>query len=283
VHKSGGEGGLLEGKKAVVLGASSGIGWRIAERFAEEGAEVIVAARRLENLKRLAERIDGVALQCDLSDDAQVEALAEQAVERWGTLDIAVNSAGINRPALIRDLTPEILHEVAAVQFFGFYSFMRRMANAQAASGGGSLINVTSATAIMVPEGLAAYAGCKAGINFVTKIAAREYGPEQVRVNALAPSFVPTAMNGYGGMKPVDDARVEIDESLPLAQAFLDETPLARVITVDECADVAVFLASDLASAITGQVIPVDGGNHLARLPNFGPRRRRADSEGERG
>ncbi|MBW2233312.1 MAG: SDR family oxidoreductase [Deltaproteobacteria bacterium] len=74
-------------------------------------------------------------------------------------------------------------------------------------------------------------------------------------------------------MKPVDEARVEIDESVPLAEAFLDETPLERITTVDECADVALFLASSLSSSITGQVLPVDGGNHLCRLPNFGPPR----------
>jgi NAD(P)-dependent dehydrogenase (short-subunit alcohol dehydrogenase family) len=270
---------LLEGKKTLVLGASSGIGWRIAERFAEEGAEVLVAARRVDKLEKLASQIGGTALACDVSDDAQVRALADAAMERWGRIDAAVNSAGLNLPAMIRDLTPEILHQVAAVQFFGFYYFMRHMGNAQAASGGGSLINVTSATAIMVPEGIAAYSGCKAGINFVIKIAAREYGVDQVRVNALAPSFVPTAMNAYGGMTPTDDSHVEIDEELPIAQAFLDQTPLARIITVDECADVAVFLASDLSTAITGHVIPVDGGNHLTTFPSFGPKRRRAKQE----
>lgn len=267
-------GSLLKDKVAVVLGASSGIGWAIAERFAEHGAKVVVAARRLENLEKLASKIDGVPIRCDGSDFDQVEALASAAVEQLGGIDIAVNSSGLNRPSPIKDVTPEILEEVAGVQFFGFYYFMRHMCNAMAASGGGSLINVTSATAIAVPVGLAPYSGCKAGINFVTKIAAREYGPDQVRVNAMAPSFVPTAMNGFGGMTPVDEARVEIDEEVPIAAAFLDETPLERIITVDECADVALFLASDMSSSMTGQVIPVDGGNHLCRLPSFGPPRR---------
>ena len=79
----------------------------------------------------------------------------------------------------------------------------------------------------------------------------------KVRVNALAPSFVPTAMNAYGGMTPTDDSHVEIDEELPIAQAFLDQTPLARIITVDECADVAVFLASDLSTYMSGEVVSV--------------------------
>lgn len=267
---------LLENKVAVVLGASSGIGWATAERLAEHGARVVVAARRLENLEKLAAKIDGVAVQCDGSDFHQLESLAKTTLERFGSLDVAINSAGVNRPSPIKDITPEIMEEVAGVQFFGATYFMRHFGNAMVESGGGSLINVTSATAIAVPLSLAPYSGAKAGVNFITKIAAREYGPDQVRVNALAPSFVPTAMNGFGGMTPIDEARVEIDEEAPVAQGFLDETPLARIITVDECADVALFLASDLSSSITGQVIPVDGGNHLCRLPNFGPPRRRS-------
>jgi 3-oxoacyl-[acyl-carrier protein] reductase len=267
--------GLLDGKKAVVLGASSGIGWRIAERFAEEGAEVMAAARREEKLENLVDKIGGVAIRCDVSDDSQVKALTDAALERWGRIDVAVNSAGLSGPGYIRDLTPEYLHDIAAVLFFGFYYFMRHMGNAMAATGGGSLINVTSATAIMVPEGNAAYSGCKAGINFASKMAALEYGPDQVRVNALAPSFVPTAMNMYGGMTPIDETRVELDEELPIVKGFLDETPLARIITVDECADVAVFLGSDMSSSITGHVIPVDGGNNLCRLPRWSPPRRR--------
>ena len=249
--------GLLENKIAVVLGASSGIGWAIAERFAEQGAKVVVAARRLEPLEKLASKIDGLAIQCDGSDFSQLESLAQNTLDRFGKIDIAVNSAGLNRPVAIKDLTPEIMEEVAGIQFFGATYFMRHFCNALAKSGGGSLINITSATAIAIPLSLAPYAGCKAGINFITKIAAREYGPDQVRVNALAPSFVPTAMNGYGGMQPTDEARVEINEELPIAQGFLDETPLARVITVDECADVALFLASELSSSMTGQIIPV--------------------------
>jgi len=268
-------GSLLDGKVAVVLGASSGIGWCIAERFASEGAKVVVAARRRDRLDQLAERIGGFAVRCDVSDDESVRALAEAARDRYGRVDVAVNSAGLNLPSPIRDVTPAILHEVAGVQFFGFFYFMRHLGNLMAAGGGGSLVNVTSATAILVPEGIAPYSGCKAGINFVTKIAAREYGPDQVRVNALAPSFVPTAMNAFGGMSLIDDCRVAIDESSPVAAAFLEETPLDRIVTVDDCADVALFLASDLSRSITGTIIPVDGGNHLARLPSFGPRRRR--------
>jgi 3-oxoacyl-[acyl-carrier protein] reductase len=259
--------GILDGKVAVVLGASSGIGWCIAERYREEGAELIIAARRTDQLDKLAEQIDATPIRCDVSQFDEVKALADAALERWGRIDICVNSSGVNRPSLIANVTPELLEEVAAVQFFGSFYFMRHFANAQAANGGGSLINITSATAIMIPVGLSPYSGCKAAANFVTKVAAREYGAAQVRVNALAPTFVPTAMNNYGGMTPIDDARVELEDT-GVGRAFINESPLGRITTVDDCADVAVFLASDLSASITGQVIPVDCGNHLMRLPN---------------
>lgn len=259
--------GLLDGKTAVILGASSGIGWRIAERFAEEGAELIVAARREDQLQKLAATTGALPLRCDGTSYEQLEQLAAAAVDRWGRVDVAVNSAGIVRMSYIKDITPEVLHEVAAIQYFGFIYFMKHMGNAMAAHGGGSLINITSATAIMIPLGLTPYSAAKAGINFATKIAAREYGPLGVRVNAVAPGFVPTAMNNYGGGVPVDDSHVDLPDDAPSAQAFIAETPLKRITTVDDCANVTLFVASDLSSNLTGQIIPVDGGNHLQRLP----------------
>ena len=266
----------MQDKVAIITGGGAGIGRACAARFVKEGMYVVIDDISREDGEATARDLGVIYEYGSVADEAHCRRLAEIALERWGRIDAVVNSAGLNLPAMIRDLTPDILQQVAAVQFFGFYYFMRHIGNAQAASGGGSLINVTSATAILVPENIAAYSGCKAGINFVIKIAAREYGPDQVRVNALAPSFVPTAMNAYGGMTPTDDSHVEIQEELPIAQAFIDQTPLARIITVDECADVAVFLASDLSAAITGHVIPVDGGNHLTTFPSFGPKRRRA-------
>lgn len=262
--------GLLEGKVAVVLGASSGIGWRIAEVFAEQGAELIIAARREDQLEKLADQIGATPVRCDVSQFDDVESLAAEALARWGRIDVCVNSAGINKRSLIADVTPELLSEVAAVQYFGAFYFVRHFANAQAANGGGSLINITSATAIMVPIGLSPYSSCKAAVNFLTKIAAREYGAAKVRVNALAPTFVPSAMNAYGGMTPIDDTRTDITDT-PVGRGFADESALKRVTTVDDCADVALFLGSDLSASITGQVIPVDCGNHLMRLPIIKP------------
>jgi len=260
--------GLLEHKTAVVLGASSGIGWRIAERFAEEGAELVVAARRMDKLEKLADKIGNATPRTvDIADHDGVGELAAWCLERWGHIDVVVNSAGIAAFSMIRDLTPELMRETIEVDYLGAFWAMKHFCSAMADNGGGSFINVTSATAILVPMGLSPYSGAKAGINFVTRIAAREFGTSHVRVNAIAPTFVPTAMNNYGGMTPIDDSRVDMSTGTFLSEAFANECAMKRVTTVDDCADVTVFLASDMSSSITGHIIPVDNGQCLMRLP----------------
>lgn len=260
--------GILSGKVGVVIGASSGIGWRIAERFAEEGARLIVAARREDNLKKLADQIGAIPMRCDVTKEADVKALADAAVKQWGRVDFSINSSGVVRPATIAEMPADLLKEVADVQFFGSFYFLKHFGNAHAAHGGGSVVSITSTTAILVPVAISAYSGCKAAVQFASKIAAREYGHAKVRFNCLAPTFVPTAMNSYGGLKPVDEARVDMSEETPISKAFIKESPLGRVTTVDDCANVALFLASDLSSSMTGQTLPVDCGNHLMRLPD---------------
>ncbi len=260
--------GLLEGKNVVILGASSGIGWRTAELFAEHGARQVVAARRIDKLERLAGATGATARACDITDHDDVKALVDFAAETMGGIDVAINSAGLNKAALIRDITPEMLEEITKIDFWGGYWFMKHFGAYLADHGGGSMVNITSTTAILVPLGQAAYSGSKAGINFVTKIAAREYGPDNVRVNALAPTFVPTAMNNFGGLTPIGDADADLDGESVIKDAYIEESALKRVTTVDDCANVALYLASDLSSSITGQVIPVDNGNHLRMLPN---------------
>jgi 3-oxoacyl-[acyl-carrier protein] reductase len=241
----------------------------MAELFAEHEAELVVAARRVDNLERLAAATGAAACRCDVADHDDVKALVDFAADRMGGIDVAINSAGLNMKSLIRDMTPEMLKTVTEVDFWGAFWFMKHFGAYIADQGsGGSLINVTSTTAILVPVKHAAYSGSKAGINFVTKIAAREFGPQGVRVNALAPTFVPTAMNDFGGLTPVDDARVDMNGETPITEAYIRESALRRVTTVDDCANVALYLASDLSSSITGQVLPVDNGNHLMRLPD---------------
>jgi len=247
--------GSLEGRVAVVMGGSSGFGLGIAERFVEEGAEVVISARSPDALAAAAETMGATALPCDLTSSAALEELASTVVGRFGSLDVAVNSAGFEGAAPVAQCEPELVEPMVATQFTGALYFIRHMANAMAAGGGGSLISISSLTASLVAEGYAAYAGAKAGINHVTKIAASEYGPSGVRINAVAPSLIETPMTA-----PI--------LGLPgVADAFIEETPLGRMGSVDDVVEAVLWLASDAASFITGQNLLIDGGTSLRRLP----------------
>ena len=187
--------GRFEGRTAVVAGGSSGFGLDAARSLISEGAGVVIAARNEERLRSVADEIGAVGVVCDIADNDSVAELAAVAVERFGRIDIAINSAGIEDQAPIRNLTPEKLEPMVTIQFTGAVYFIRHMAAAM--SEGGSIITVSSLTASLVPENYAAYAGAKAGINHVTRIAAAEYGPDGIRVNTVAPSIIETPMTRH--------------------------------------------------------------------------------------
>lgn len=246
----------LSGKTAVVLGASSGFGRAIAERFAEAGAKVLVAARRLELLEPLARSIDGEAVRCDITRDADVEALARTAIERFARLDIAVNSAGFEQLLPLRQLTPDRLDAMRQVQFDGALYFIRHMAAAMETRGGGSIVSISSLTAHRPASGLAAYAGSKRAVEYVSQIAALEYGADRVRVNCVAASLIETPMTAMMFKVPM------------VVEAMLRQTPLPRMGEVRDVVDAVHWLASDASSFVTGQTIRVDGGGSLTRLPS---------------
>lgn len=247
--------GMLDGRIAVVMGGSSGFGRGIAQRFADEGATVVISARSREALEAAAEEIGATALPCDLTSSPALAELAATVVERFGHLDIAVNSAGFEGAAPVAECEPELVEPMVATQFTGALYFIRHMANAMAAGRGGSLISISSLTATLVAEGYAAYAGAKAGINHVTKIAASEYGDRGVRINAVAPSLIETPMTApILGLPGVEEA-------------FVEETPLGRMGSVDDVVETVLWLVSDASSYITGQNILIDGGTSLRRLP----------------
>jgi NAD(P)-dependent dehydrogenase (short-subunit alcohol dehydrogenase family) len=246
----------LAGKSAVVLGASSGFGRAIAERFAEAGARVVVAARRLELLEPLAKELDGAALRCDIARDADVASLARFALERNGRIDIAVNCAGFEQMSPLRDLTPERLDAMRQVQFDGALYFMRHMANAMETRGGGSIVTISSLTAHRPAAGLAAYAGSKRAVEYVSQIAAVEYGAQRVRVNCVAASLIETPMTAAMFKLPM------------VTDAMLRQTPLPRMGEVRDIVEAVHWLASDASSFVTGQTLCVDGGGSLTRLPS---------------
>jgi 3-oxoacyl-[acyl-carrier protein] reductase len=246
----------LKGKVAVVLGASgkSNFGYAIAKRLARAGASVVVAARRLEPLKQLAEEIDGMAVACDVTDEGQIEALFAAAVERYGRVDIAVNSTGALVPGMIAELTAEQIRPTLEVSFIAPLLFFKHAAAAM--QEGGSVMTISSLTARLPFEGLAVYAGARAGIDYALKIAAVEYREKKIRFNSIAAGLIQTDMT---------DAL--FDEPAVL-DVHLKVTPAGRMGTLDDMAEAALWLANDKTSGfITGQTIDLAGGQQMGWMP----------------
>jgi NAD(P)-dependent dehydrogenase (short-subunit alcohol dehydrogenase family) len=248
----------LPGKVAVVLGASSrdGIGAAIARALREAGAELVVAARRVEPLAAVAQEMGARAMACDITEEDQLAALAHAVREQHGHLDIAINAAGTAHGRLIRDLTRADIERVTHVHFTGALLFIKHMAAAMTANDppGGAIVTLSSLTATLAGEGLALYAGTKAGVDHAVRVAALEYGRKGIRVNSLAPGLVRT---------PLTET---LFQSPGFERAFARESALGRITTATDVARAALWLSSDEAF-ITGQNIQVNGGASLRRLP----------------
>ncbi len=248
----------LEGKTAVVLGASgeSNLGTGIARRFAAEGANVVVAARRREALEKLAGEIGGTAVTCDVTREDDIESLFRTAADTYGGVDVAVYSAGIHAPGLIADITADDIRPTLETSFVGALLFFKHAAAAM--TGGGSVITISSLTARLPGPGLAAYAGARAGIDFALKVAAVEYGPQKVRFNSIAAGLIETDMTS--GFFTMDN----------IIEAHIRETPCGRMGTVDDIAEAALFLADETKSGyINGQLLDLAGGQQMGHLPRY--------------
>ncbi len=246
--------GRLAGKAAVVVGGSSGFGEAIARRFVAEGARVMIAARGEEKLRKVAAEIGAEPFVCDATDWHRLRALAEAALARFGGLDVAVNSAGYADVCPIEKLEPARVERMVAIQYTGALYFLQHMANAMAARGG-SIVTISSLTGTLVAEGHAPYAGAKAGINHVTRIAASEYGARGVRCNVVSPTTIETPM--IAEMFKTPGAR----------EAMVAEAPLGDLPEIEDVVNAVLFFASDESRYVTGQNVHVDSGGSLRRLP----------------
>ena len=250
--------GTLSGKTAVVVGASgeANFGNAIARRLSEEGANVVVSARRQEPLEVLASDIGGIAVSCDVTDESQLASLFATARETYGQVDIGVYSAGVHAADAIADISAEKILPTLQVSFVGALLFFKHAAAAM--DKGGSIITVSSLTARIPGPGLAAYSGARAGIDYAIKVAAQEYGAQKIRFNSIAAGLIETDMTSmFFGMDRV-------------IQAHIDATPSGRMGTLDDMAEAALFLADDSRSGyINAQVLDLAGGQQTGHLPKF--------------
>ncbi len=242
----------LEGKVAIVTGASRGIGREIALLFAKEGAQLVLTARSLDALQKLAQEITAfggkspMVFELDVKNAAKVEEMTDKTLDNYSRIDILVNNAGITRDGLFVRMSEDQWDEVLNTNLKGTFLCMRAASKAMMKQRAGRIINMASVIGLTGNAGQANYAASKAGIIALTKSLAKELGSRNVLVNAIAPGFIETEMT---------DAL-----SQETKQAILKNIPAACFGKPLDVAKTALYLASDESNYVTGQVITVDGG-----------------------
>lgn len=242
----------LNSKVAAITGAGSGMGKAMAERFAAEGAQLVLAdISGAEAEVAAAIGTAALAVRCDVAEEEDVAAMVAAAEQRFGRLDILVNNAGFGGPmAPLHEQDAASWDRIHAVNIRGVFLGMKYGAQAMIRAGGGAVVNVSSASGVVGWKGHGVYGAAKAGVNQLTRTGALDLAPHGIRVNAIAPGTI------WTGLVPASKQFAEPPEGTPRLAGI----PLDRWGLASEIANAALFLASDEASYITGTVLPVDGG-----------------------
>lgn len=246
-------GPLLADQTAVITGAAQGIGFAIAQLFIDEGAHVVIGDIDADAATAAATRLGGdaraIGVRCDVTSSDDVDALLAAGADAFGPVDVMVNNAGITRDATMRKMTEEQFDQVISVHLKGTWNGTRKAAAIMRERKKGAIVNLSSLSGKIDLVGQTNYSAAKAGVVGLTKAAAKEVAHDGVRVNAIQPGLIRTAMTEAMPQKAWDQKMTEI--------------PLQRAGEVSEVASVALFLASDLSSYMTGTVLEVTGGRFM--------------------
>ena len=247
----------LSGKVALITGGGTGIGRAIALAFAREGASVAVAGRRLEKLRQVINEVHkrdgaGLAMECDVSRARDVERAVKGTVERFGRVNVLVNNSGTLHVSTVEGISEEEWDRVMTVNVKGPFLMSRAVLPEFRKCGGGVIVNLGSVLGLVAVKDRAAYCASKGGVTMLTKAMALDHAHENIRVNCICPSIVETEL-----VKGVFD---QSEQGQALRKARVATIPLGRIGQPVDVAEMAVFLASEESSWLTGTAIPLDGG-----------------------
>ena len=242
----------LKNKTAVITGSSRGIGKKIAETLANEGVNVVITATNLDTASKIAEEIkssynvETLGLEHDAKSSESCKDVIAKTIEKFGSIDILVNNAGITKDMLVIQMDDNAWNDVLSTNLSGAFYTSREAAKNMLRARKGKIINISSVIGKMGNAGQVNYAAAKAGLIGITKSMAKEFAPRNICVNAIAPGFIQTDMT----------------DALPedTVKGIMSITPLKKLGTPEDVANLVLFLASDMSNYITGEVIAVDGG-----------------------
>jgi len=244
----------LKNKVAIVTGASKGIGKAVSIGYAREGASVVLASRSLDLLTAVEKEIraaggEATALSLDVRNPESVNAVVDKTVKKYGRLDILVNNAGVSMAHPSEDLSLEDWRNALETDLYGVFYGCQAAARIMIPQGGGCIINITSVYGIVAAPGRLAYCASKAGANMLTKVLAAEWAAKKIRVNAIAPGYTRTEL-----------VQGVIEKGMISLAAIEKRTPMGKIGEAEDMVGIAIYLAGDESSYMTGSVVNVDGG-----------------------